>query len=293
MWTTSPRDAGLIQTKLASFRLYLGCNSRIALTQFICVGGHFVHRNQLRTFKQLEEKLMKLRTRGVLQLAALLLVLGAFSFASDDAYLYIVHGIPGRDIADNLNPGLPIDILFSGDCLVRGLTFGNISGPLSFSAGTYAVQISLANSLAPCTNAALIDSQVTLTAGASVSAVAAISGGQPALLDFTDNLSAVAPGNARFVFVNCADAPALQAALTQLYVKNPKTFPITASPGAQQAVSVPAGTYLVQVVAAGGTTVLASEQIDLADQSATFTYAGGEAANNSVGLINRAIRDVF
>jgi hypothetical protein len=134
---------------------------------------------------------------------------------------------------------------------------------------------------------------VTLAAGASVSAVAAISGGQPALLDFTDNLSAVAPGNARFVFVNCADAPALQAALTQLYVKDPKTFTIKASPGAQQAVSVPAGTYLVQVVAAGGTTVLASEQIDLADQSATFTYAGGEAANNSVGLINRAVRDVF
>jgi len=236
---------------------------------------------------------MKLRTRVVLQLAALCLVLGAYGFAANNSYLYIVHGIPGRDIADNLNPGLPVDVLIDGSCVSRGLTFGNTSGPLSFSAGTYDVQISDANTLAPCTNPPMIDSQVTLTAGASVSAVAALSGGEPALLKFADNLSPVTPGNARLVFVNSANAPALEATLTQLYVKNPKTFTLTASPSAQRAATLPAGTYLVQVVAAGSTTVLASEQIDLADQSATFTYASGEAANNSVGLINRAVRDVF
>ncbi|HKM46827.1 MAG TPA: DUF4397 domain-containing protein [Terriglobales bacterium] len=236
---------------------------------------------------------MNFRTRVVLQLAALCLALGASAFAANDGYLYIVHGIPGRDIADNLNPGLPVDILVSGDCLVRGLTFGNTAGPFSFSAGTYDVQISLANSLAPCTSAPMIDSQVTLTAAASMSAVAAISGGQPALLDFTDNLKPITPGNARFVFANSADAPTLQATLTQLFVKNPKTYTVTANPGAQNAISVPAGAYLVRVVAVGSTTVLASEQIDLADQSATFTYAAGEEVNNSVGLINRAVRDVF
>ncbi|MGA9074404.1 MAG: hypothetical protein WBP65_00705 [Candidatus Sulfotelmatobacter sp.] len=75
---------------------------------------------------------MKLRTRVVLQLAALCFVLAAYSFAADNAHLYIVHGIPGRDIADNLNPGLPIDVLINGTCLARGLTFDNTSGPLSF-----------------------------------------------------------------------------------------------------------------------------------------------------------------
>jgi hypothetical protein len=235
---------------------------------------------------------MKLRSLAVLQLA-LWFALGASSFAANNAYLYLVHGIPGRDVADNLNPGFPIDILISGDCLVRGLTFGNTSGPLSFSAGTYDVQISDANSLAACTNPPVITSQVTLTSGASVSAVAALSGGQPNLLQFADNLSPVAPGNARFVFANAANAPALEATLTQVNVKNPKTFTLTADPDAQAIASVPAGTYLVQVVATGSATVLASEQIDLGDQSATFTYAAGEAANNSVGLINRVVRDVF
>ena len=114
---------------------------------------------------------MKLRTRVALQLASLCLVLGVYGFAANNAYLYIVHGIPGRDIADNLNPGLPIDVLIDGDCLARGLSFANTSGPLSFPAGTYDVQISDANTLAPCTNSPITESQVTLTSGTSASAV--------------------------------------------------------------------------------------------------------------------------
>jgi hypothetical protein len=85
----------------------------------------------------------------------------------------------------------------------------------------------------------------------------------------------------------------LQTTLTQVGVKNPKTYTVTANPDAQAAVTVSAGTYLVQVVATGSTTVLASEQIDLSNQSVILTYAAGEAANNSVGLISRTIRDVF
>jgi hypothetical protein len=236
---------------------------------------------------------MKLRTRVFAQLAALLLALGASAFA-DNAYLYIVHGIPGRDLAENFNPGLPVDILVNGkSCLARGLTFGNTAGPFTLAIGTYDVQISLANTLAPCTNSPVIDAQVPLSSGASVSAVAAISGGQPALLQFDDNLAPVISGAARFVFANSADAPELQVTLTQLFGKHPKTFTVTANPGAQSNASVPPGTYLVQVVAVGSTTVLASEQIFLADRSANFVYAAGDAANNSVSLINRIIRDVF
>ena len=63
---------------------------------------------------------MKLRTRVVLQLAALCFVLAAYGIAADDAYLYIVHGIPGRDISDNLNPGFPVDVLIAGEsCMPR------------------------------------------------------------------------------------------------------------------------------------------------------------------------------
>jgi hypothetical protein len=244
-------------------------------------------------FHTIKENFMKLRLRVVLQLAAFFLALGASALASSNAYLYIVQGIPGRDISEGLNPGLPLDVLINGECLIRGLTFDNTSGPLSLAGGTYDVQISESDSLAPCTNAALITSEVTLTAGQSASAVAAISSGQPALELFTDNLTPVTAGNARFVLIDSADAPALQAMLTQLDVKNPKTFTVTAQPDAQAAIIVPAGEYQVQVTAVGSSAVFASENLGLANQSATFTYAAGEAANNSVGLINREIRDVF
>jgi len=237
---------------------------------------------------------MKHRTRVISQLAALLLILGAFSFASDDAYLYIVHGIPGRDIADNLNPGFPIDILVNGkSCLVRGLTFGNSSGPYTLAAATYDVQISMANTLSPCTNAVLIDSQVTLTPGENLSAVATINSTQPVLLQLSADLGPVAPGNGRYVLIDSADAPALQATLTQVGVKSPQAFTISATPGAQTAIGVPAGDYLVQITAVGSTTVLTSQQIDLADQSVTLSYATGEELNNTVELVDRVVRDVF
>ncbi len=237
---------------------------------------------------------MKLRTRVVMQLAALCLALGTSAVAENNAYLYIVHGIPGRDIADNLNPGLPVDVLINGkSCLIRGLTFGNTSGPLTLVAGTYEVQISLSNTLEPCTNPAVIDSQVALLPGQNVSAVAAINSTQPVLLQFLDPLGPVAPGNGRFVLVNSADAHALQATLIQVGVKSPQSFTIQAAPGAQTAMGVPAGDYLIQITAVGGTTVLTSQEINLADQSVTLSYASGEELNNTVGLVNRVIRDVF
>jgi hypothetical protein len=237
---------------------------------------------------------MKLRTRVAIQLAALCLLLGASSFAADEASLYIVHGIPGRDIADNLNPNFPVDVLVNGkSCVVRNLAFDTTSAPLSFAAGTYDVQISPSNTIAGCTNPPIIDASVTLTSGTSISAVLAVSGGEPTLLQFSDNLSPVASGNTRFVFAQAADAPALQATLTQLDIKNPKTFTLVANPGSQQVISIAAGTYSVKVYAVGDTTPLAAEQLTLPNQSVSFSYAVGESTNNSIVVINKTVRGVF
>lgn len=236
---------------------------------------------------------MKLRPRVVLQLAALLVALGASALAASDGYLYLVHGIPGRDVGATFNPGLPVDVSIGGECLLHGFTFGSTGGPLTLAGATYDVQVSLANTLAPCTNSAVITSQATVTGGANTTIVGAISGGEPALQAFADDLAPVATGSVRFTFVNSADAPALQATLTQLGVAKPKKFEVTAKAGAEGAITVPAGSYEVQVVASGSTTVLASEELGLANQAAIFSYAVGVAANNTVGLINRTIRDVF
>jgi len=237
---------------------------------------------------------MKLRTRAVLQLAALCLLLGAYGLAANNAYLYVTHAIPGRDIADNLNPGYPVDVLINGkDCLVRNLTFGNTDGPYTLAAGTYTVEISESNTLAPCSNAPVISSSITFKPGDNTSAVAAISSSQPVLVTLPADLGAVVPGNARFVFANVADAPELQATLTQLYVTSPQTFTVTATPGTENWIGIPDGTYSVQITESGSTTVLTSENMTLQDQSVTLAYAAGEALNNTVGLVTKVVRDVF
>lgn len=119
---------------------------------------------------------MKRRTRVVMQLASLCFVLAAYGFAADDAYLYIVHGIPGRDIAENLNPGFPIDVLVNGEsCLERGLAFGSTSGPLSFSPEPMTCRSVRPIRWRPARIHRSSRAKVALPAGASVTAVAAIS----------------------------------------------------------------------------------------------------------------------
>lgn len=237
---------------------------------------------------------MKLRTRVVLQLASLCMVLATYGLASNNAYLYIVNAIPGRDIADNLNPGYPIDVLVNGkDCLIRGLSFGNSDGPYTLAAGTYTLEISESNTLMPCTNPAVINSSVTLMPGDNTSAVTGINATQPTLVTLPDELGAVVPGNGRFVLADTADAPALTATLTQLFVKSPQTFTVTATQGTENWIGVPAGTYTVTITAQGSSTVLTSQQITLQDQSVTLAYAAGEELNNTVELVTRVVRAVF
>ena len=126
-----------------------------------------------------------------------------------------------------------------------------------------------------------------------MSAVVAVSSGQPTLLQFTDNLSSVPAGKARFVLSHAADAGELLATLTQLDVANPKTFTMTANPGKEGTLTVPSGTYQVEVTLDGTTTYLTSETISVGRQSATFIYAVGEAANNSVRLARKTVPEVF
>src|SRR5215471_910876 len=121
------------------------------------------------TFTHMYGEIMKNRIRYRLALALLCAALTTAMSASENAYMYLVHGVPGRDYSTTTDPQFPVDILINDEsCSVRGLAYGAIQGPLTFVAGTYDVKISIANSLAPCSNAAVVDSNVTLDAGQNV-----------------------------------------------------------------------------------------------------------------------------
>jgi len=48
---------------------------------------------------------------------------------TQNATFLVVHGIPGRDVAETADPLLPVDVLVAGKyCLLSGLTYGSISG---------------------------------------------------------------------------------------------------------------------------------------------------------------------
>lgn len=237
---------------------------------------------------------MSAYSRIALQLTALCLALSAVSFAAD-ASLYVVHGVPGRDLAADVNPGFAVDFLLNDEvCYFRGLTFPGSSGPLTLPAGDYDIKISPSNSLAPCTNAPVAETTVKLSSGGSATvALALTTSGTPTLLTFGDNLNVVEQGSGRLMIANAANAGALQVTLTQTLVTKPKTYKFTINPGTEITALLPVGIYTLQATGSVSTVPLLVGAVGAENQSVELVYLVGSAANNSMTLVTRLIRDVF
>jgi Domain of unknown function (DUF4397) len=223
---------------------------------------------------------------------ALALLCAAWSTASLASSLYLVQGIPGRDYATLTDPAFPVDILLNDEvCYVHGLAFGTISGPLTFDPGTYNIKVSMANTLAPCTNDPLIDSSVTIGPESGYSAVIALNGsGKPTLLQFDNTMTPVDPNSARIVLEQAANAPALQVTLKNNSTL--KSYTYTVDRGGLLSETLPAGFYTITITQ-GTTTVVAATPLTLDSQSATLLYTLGQSANNTVVLESKTLRDVI
>jgi hypothetical protein len=235
---------------------------------------------------------MKKSIRLTFALALLCTALSTAMLASDNAYLYFVQGIPGHDYSASTDPQFPVDILLNDEvCYEHGLAFGVIAGPLTFVPGTYDVKVSVANSLAPCSNSPLVDSTISLESGKNVSAVLTLnSTGTPELLTFTNSFSSVSANMGRVLFAQAADSPAVQVILQNASTKKLYTYAV--NPGALLDVNLPAGNYTVEINQ-GTTTLVPSTGLDLFSQSATMLIAVGEASNNTVTLQTKTIRSVI
>lgn len=233
---------------------------------------------------------MKKCIRATFVLALLCAALSTAMLASDNAYLYLVQGIPGRDYSNSTDPQFPVDVLINDEiCYEHGLAFGAIAGPLTLAPGSYDVKVSVANSLAPCSNTPLVDSTVTLESGKTVSAVLQLSSGTPALTTYTEDFSSVSANDARILFANSATSPALQVIVQNTSTK--KLYVYSVSPGALLDETLPAGHYEVEVNE-GTSTLVPSTSVDLYSQSAIMFFAVGEASNNTVDLETKTIRNV-
>jgi len=223
---------------------------------------------------------------------ALTLLCAAMSTAALASSMYLVQGIPGRDYAAATDPAFPVDVLVNDEvCYVRGLPYGAIQGPLTLFPGTYNLKVSIANSLAPCTNSPLINHSVTIEARKDVSAVLALNeDGSPTLLTFTNDLSPVTDGLSRVLFAQAAGGPAVQVILQNTTTK--KLYTYSVKPGALLEADLPAGNYTVEINQ-GTTTLVAPTFLALDSQSVNLLYAVGEVANNTVALQSRTLKDVI
>jgi hypothetical protein len=235
---------------------------------------------------------MKNCIRLALVLAILCPGLSTAMFAADNAYLYLVQGIPGRDISATTDPEFPVDVLLNDDvCYQRGLAFGIITGPLTLAPGSYDLKISVADSLLPCSNTPLATSTISLEAGKSVSAVVALGkSGAPTVLTFTNNFAPVTASMGRVQFAHAADASAVQVILQNRTTM--KVYTYTVNPGAELDLNLPADSYNVEINQ--GTTILVqSTAVDLYSQSALLLYAVGQASNQTVDLQSKSVRNVI
>ncbi len=235
---------------------------------------------------------MKKSIRLTFALALLCTALSTAMAASENAYVYFVQGIPGRDYSTTTDPAFPVDILLNDEiCYEHGLAFGTIASPLTFVPGSYDVKVSVANSLAPCSNSPLIDSTISLQAGMNISAVVALSQtGTPTLLTFTNRFSVVNANTGRILFAQAADAPAVQVIVQNTTTM--KSYTYTVNPGALLNATLPAGSYTVGINQ-GTTALVPPTALTVFSQSASLLYAVGQASNNTVNLEIKSVRNVI
>ena len=231
-------------------------------------------------------------TLSAVTLAAALCHVSAAQAQNAPASFLVVHGIPGRDVAESLDPLLPVDVLVAGKyCLLQGLTYGTIAGPFDIPAGTYSVAVSLANPLAPCSNSAVISANVTLTAGEYGAVVAAISTkGAPTAEVYPIDVTPVAPGNQRFITAHAADAPAVVVKAVSIG-KNSEKAKFVLKPGQENSTTVPTrGEF--ELSAAAGSTIIGPVIVNPGTQADIFTVAVGSATTGSATLLTKIIPSV-
>ncbi len=206
--------------------------------------------------------------------------------ASDAASVYVIHGIPGRDLG--LRPRLPVDIAVNGACALRNFRFRDVAGPLSLPAGTYNIKISLANRHNPCGNPAVIEANVPFAAGESATVIAHLSeSSAPTASKFVNDLSpATETGNGRVVARHTAAVPEVD-----LLVRQNRSLPIIAtlpglSNGEQVSAELPIGRkFLVQFAPAGTTQAVASARIEACAGEVAIYHAVGSLKNQTFTVI--------
>lgn len=229
------------------------------------------------------------------KLAALLVVAGgALTLAACDdeemtgpdprpeAAVYVVHGINGTDIG--AGEALPVDVEVSGQgCVLEGVEFREIRGPLTLPAGTYDIRVRLAAQEACTGDVAIEAAGVELTDGDNVSVTAHLAeGGSPTASLFANDVSR-ADGQARVSPRHAADFGEVD-----VVVNGSAAFESVPN-GAFATAELAPGTYNVQIQTPDNQTTAFEADLTLEAGTLYAAYAVGSVANGTFEVLLQAI----
>jgi Domain of unknown function (DUF4397) len=210
--------------------------------------------------------------------------------SAQDAYIYFGHGIAGHDLNAATNPDLPVDIaVITGGgtptCLVQGAPSGSFTGPFTVGPGTYTVDISNANTSAPCSKPAAISGTFTVAANESTALIMGLTTTDtPTGLVVPLDLTPVPSGSARVIFVNASSAQPLNLEMATSD-GTPYTVPNVPTGGFQAAI-VPSGVINAEV-ASGSAVLLGPGQTALPDSSVLLAVSVGSVTTKSFTTVGR------
>lgn len=218
----------------------------------------------------------RMTAAAVLAIAAGFAMLGTGGVASaaDNASVTVVHGIPDT----------PVNVFVNGDLTLRNFAPGTVAGPLSLPAGSYEVKVFAAANTAG-TGTPVISATADVPAGASVTLAAHLTAdGKPTITPFVNDVSQLAPGQARLIVRHTAAAPAVDIRAGGSPVIEGLTNP------KQEVLNLPAASVNADVVLAGTSTVaIGPADVNLKEGSATIVYAIGSATDKTLALVVQTI----
>ena len=199
---------------------------------------------------------------------------GGVASAADEASVTVVHGIPKT----------PVNVFVNGKITLKNFQPGTVAGPLSLPAGSYKVTVFAAANTAG-TGTPVISATAQVPAGANVTLAAHLTAdGKPTITPFVNDVSKLAPGQARLIVRHTAAAPAVDVRAGGTPVISDLTNPD------QKVLNLPAATVKADVVLAGTSTVaIGPADVTLKEGTATIVYAIGSAQDKTLGLVVQTV----
>ena len=216
-----------------------------------------------------------------------LLMLAGFAVPAAAADVYVVHGIPGKDLG--LPPELPVDISVNGACALDDVVFGDVLGPVDLPTGAHEIEIRVSDGVeGTCSGLLAVTGRIDLAVAESATVTAHLDqNGAARITKFTNKVSETGKA-ARIAIVHTAAAPPVDVKArgekgAKLQVRDLKN-------GHQSyAADVPAGAYKVKIGASGGGTVFGPAELSLESDVAYTAFAVGSLENETFGVLILAI----